>query len=366
MRGQSGASDSAAAWGHGAGRRLSLDGDTAPGAAGQASGQHSMTLTARPPRAVSLYFTFMSRPVSRMVLIDLVERDDVRAVAAQRRARGGDRLDGRDGVALDAGDLHEAADRVAGQAEVVLHADLGGVLDLLGRAAEHRGHGAGRHRARRADLALAADLGARDRRGLLVDDADGAGGEQEADDAVAVGAAHEVRVVVQHGRDDARRTVRRGGDDASTGGVLLVDGQGVEGDPVHAPQRVVAGRLELQASGQLGRPAAHAQAAGQHALGGDAVAHALLHDLPDLEQALADLLLGAPRQLVLEHDPGDRLAGLLAVGEQLVAGAEGVRHGRRVLDDPRLPVGVLTDDEAAPHGVVGVLRHGRSGRRRAP
>jgi hypothetical protein len=33
--------------------------------------QHSMTLTARPPRAVSLYLTFMSAPVSRIVLMAL-------------------------------------------------------------------------------------------------------------------------------------------------------------------------------------------------------------------------------------------------------------------------------------------------------
>ncbi len=49
-------------------------------------------------------------------------------------------------------------------------------------------------------------------------------------------------------------------------------------------------RLELEAPGQLGRAAPHLQAAGQHALGGDAVAHALLHDAPDLEQAGADLV----------------------------------------------------------------------------
>src|SRR5690606_28252723 len=33
--------------------------------------QHSITFTARPPRAVSLYLTFMSLPGSRMVLITL-------------------------------------------------------------------------------------------------------------------------------------------------------------------------------------------------------------------------------------------------------------------------------------------------------
>ena len=33
--------------------------------------QHSITFNARPPRAVSLYFVFMSAPVSRMVLMTL-------------------------------------------------------------------------------------------------------------------------------------------------------------------------------------------------------------------------------------------------------------------------------------------------------
>src|SRR4249919_230875 len=66
----------------------------------------------------------------------LVERDAVLAVAAQCHARGIDRLHRAHRVALDAGDLHQAADRIASQAEVVLHADLGGVLHLPERTAE--------------------------------------------------------------------------------------------------------------------------------------------------------------------------------------------------------------------------------------
>jgi hypothetical protein len=53
------------------------------------------------------------------------------------RERGGrDGLDGAEAVRLDAGDLDEAAHGVAGHAEMVLERDLGGVLDLLGRAAQ--------------------------------------------------------------------------------------------------------------------------------------------------------------------------------------------------------------------------------------
>src|SRR4051794_37016588 len=53
----------------------------------------------------------------------LVQGDVVPTVATDGHARGGDGLDRADGVALDARDLHQPADRVAGEAEVVLDAD---------------------------------------------------------------------------------------------------------------------------------------------------------------------------------------------------------------------------------------------------
>src|SRR4249919_196038 len=69
-------------------------------------------------------------------LDDLVERDPVLAVTTQRHARGVDRLHRTHRIALDAGNLHQAADGIAGQAEVVFHADLGRVLDLAERSAQ--------------------------------------------------------------------------------------------------------------------------------------------------------------------------------------------------------------------------------------
>src|SRR5688572_5450490 len=77
----------------------------------------------------------------------LVERNLVRAVAAQREPRRVDRLDRAHRITLDAGNLHEARDRVAGEAEVVLHADLGCVLDLRVRGAEGGREPGRRHRA---------------------------------------------------------------------------------------------------------------------------------------------------------------------------------------------------------------------------
>src|SRR4029453_1326063 len=69
----------------------------------------------------------------------LVQRDVVPAVATDGHARRGDRLDPAGGVALDARDLHQAPDRVAGEPEVVLDADLGGVLDLFRGSADDLG-----------------------------------------------------------------------------------------------------------------------------------------------------------------------------------------------------------------------------------
>src|SRR5919112_3521020 len=75
----------------------------------------------------------------------LVQRDVVPAVPAHGHPRRGDGLDRTHRVALDAGDLHEPADRVAGETEVVLDADLGGVLHLLRRPPDDLGEAGGGH-----------------------------------------------------------------------------------------------------------------------------------------------------------------------------------------------------------------------------
>ena len=97
-----------------------------------------------------------------------------------------------DRVAFDAGDLHQPADRVAGQPQVVLDTDLGRVLDLLRGAAEDLGEPRGRHGASRPDLTLAAHLGTGDGGTLLEQDPDRGGGEQESDHPVVVGAGDEL------------------------------------------------------------------------------------------------------------------------------------------------------------------------------
>ena len=157
----------------------------------------------------------------------------MRAVAAQCHARGVDGVDGGYGVALYARYLHKAADGVAGKPEVVLHGDLGGVLNLHGVAAHELGKSASRHGAGAADFALAANFSSRDRGVLFVQDADGASGEQKAFDASYVSAGEEVVVIVQYGWDDTGGAVGGSGDHAPASGVLFVDRERVQVDPVN-------------------------------------------------------------------------------------------------------------------------------------
>ena len=210
-------------------------------------------------------------------------------------AGGVDGFDGAHGVAFNAGDLDEAADGVAGHAEVVLHGDFGGVLDLSVGAAEGGGETAGGHGAGDADFALAADFGAGDGSVLFVEDADGGGGEEEAEEAGFGGSWDEVGVVVGDGGDDAGRAVGGGGDDATAGGVFFIDGHGVDGDPIEGGEGV-GGFLFLlffaEAGGEAMGAAADVEAAGEDAFGDDAAGDAGLHDAPDFEDAMVDLLRG--------------------------------------------------------------------------
>ena len=159
-------------------------------------------------------------------------------VASQGHAHRIDGLDRAHGIALDARYLHQSANRVAGQAEVVFHADFGGVFHLLHRAAQHFTQGAGGHGTGDANLTLTADFGAGDRGVFLVQNADRGGRQQKAYDAVFVGTGDETHVVMQHRRDDSGCTIGGRGDHASAVGVFFVDRQGVQVDPVQHRQRI--------------------------------------------------------------------------------------------------------------------------------
>ncbi|MNG24690.1 hypothetical protein D3C84_1094480 [compost metagenome] len=79
----------------------------------------------------------------------------MRTVTAQRHLCGIDRFHRCDGVALDAGYLHQATDRVTGQPKVVFQTNFRSVFHLLGTGAENFCQAGSGHRASRTDFALA-------------------------------------------------------------------------------------------------------------------------------------------------------------------------------------------------------------------
>jgi hypothetical protein len=135
------------------------------------------------------------------------------------------------------------------------------------------------------------------------------GCQQEVDDAC--GRWHPARTACSNAARPARCRPRHwwGSDHAATGGVFFVDRQRVEVDPVQHLQAGRAGRPRGWNCQRLVqpcvRPALDLEAAGQQALRAAATAHAVLHDLPDAQQARVDLGIAAPVPLVAPHDLRD-------------------------------------------------------------
>ena len=159
---------------------------------------------------------------------------------------------------------------------------------------------------------------------------------------------------MEHGWDDAGGAVGGRRDHPAPHRVLLVDGNGVDVDPIHDIQRVLEVGLRVlhQLAVDLGCAAAHLHPARQDAVGQAAPAHALLHDVPDLEQPGPHLGFRAPGLFVLQHDLADGLVVAFAEVEQLVAGVEGVGQDGVIVLDAFVARGRVVHHEAAAHGVV--------------
>ena len=80
------------------------------------------------------------------------------AVTPQCHPGRADSLDSAHGVAFYAGHLHQATDRVTGQAKIVFHGYFRRVFNLLRCATQGVGEGARGHGTGRSHLTLAAHL----------------------------------------------------------------------------------------------------------------------------------------------------------------------------------------------------------------
>jgi len=126
-------------------------------------------------------------------------------------------------------------------------------------------------------------------------------------------------VIHQHGRDDARRTVGRCGDDAAKGCIFLIDGHGKAADELENPRKIHpalpdqanpfpcigSGKVAEQLlSDPVGAPA-YLKTTGQVTGGVAAAEYGLPHNLPNVQEAGIDLGMAAPGALVAAHHPGN-------------------------------------------------------------
>ena len=243
----------------------------------------------------------------------------------------------------------------------MFHGDLGGVLDLLVRAAEQVHEARGGHGCGRADLALTPRFGARDARVRLDEPAHNGRDEQKLlAREVGVGHADDVDRVPHDRRDDARRPVRRRRHHATTRGVLLIDGDRVSLQPLERAVALARRVEHAKVVSHPGCPARHPQPARQDARGAQAGVDAVVHRACDGAQRRARCRLTAQSGLVGACELRDAQPVLAAEAQQLIGRVEPVRHLGRASSRPG--VVAVTLDEAAAHRVVGLVGNHGAGR----
>ena len=141
---------------------------------------------------------------------DFVERHAVTAIGECREDVGVECSGGGEGITFDARNLHQAADRVASHAEVVLKSHLAGVFDLCHAASEELTGGTGSHSAGHSHFTLAPYFGARYRGVGFHDIANQSGGYQGALDAPVVEFVALVKMIQCCGQHSARAAGWRG------------------------------------------------------------------------------------------------------------------------------------------------------------
>ena len=194
--------------------------------------------------------------------------------------------DGGNGVALDAGDLHQAADGVAGEAQMMLHGNFRGIFHLVQVLLVQFCQSGGSHGAGSADLGLAAALCAGNGGVGLGQIADDAGGGQTTADLL-IGEALGDLGVLQNSGENTTGAAGGGGDHGAVVGILLGYSIGIGGDPLEFDEGGLmdSGVLFEEVLGL----ALDIEAAGQDAFLGKTFVNGVFHGQPDFHQEVPDL-----------------------------------------------------------------------------
>ena len=209
----------------------------------------------------------------------------------------------------------------------MFHGHFGGVFHLFRCSADNFGICPRRHRTRYADFALAADVRAGNRCVSFVQNADGAGSQQEVLDTRLVGVRIKFAEIVQDGRNNACRAVGRCGYDAAAGGIFFIDSHGVH----HRPKLGIddfALAQDFEFGRQLRRAAAHVQAARQLPFRTQAALDAVFHHIGHGSHTAAHFhfIATCQRCFIGQHDFGNIQLVQTALCQQLITVFVWIRH----------------------------------------
>ena len=174
-------------------------------------------------------------------LDDLVQRHKMLAVPRQRQPHRINRLVGTNGIALNTRNLHQPANRITSQPQVMLHRNFSGILNLLRRRATDFRKTRRRHGTSRTDLPLTTDFRAANRSILLAQRTDRRRRQKKADDPLLIRAGRMIKIIMQHRRNNARRPVGRSRHNSPAGGVLLIHGNRINIHPINHRKRISGG-----------------------------------------------------------------------------------------------------------------------------
>ena len=243
------------------------------------------------------------------------------------QSRGVDRLHCANGITLDTRHLHQPADRVAGQAEVMLHADLRRRGHLHRRCAPQGRESARRHGTGDANFALTAHLGTGNTRALFVKQADCPCRKEEC--APTIRARLFVvcdAIEPYHSRNDARRAIGRRGDHAPARGVFLVYGHGIAIEPVEQLFTLVRLGARGKLVPQVRRTPFDLQATRQYPALGEATVDALIHGLCNPVDTLERFITRSESVFVGQDQIRDRDVRRVARRQKLCCRTEIVRN----------------------------------------
>ncbi|ABX62243.1 Conserved hypothetical protein [Brucella canis ATCC 23365] len=291
-----------------------------------------------------------------------IKRHEMLAIPLDRKRSSRNGLDRTKRIALDARHLNQPGNRIACHAKVMFQRNFRRIFNLLRRAAQNGRKARSRHGRCRADFALTPHF--RTGNGCIVlDDAANSGRcQQKIANALLVRIAMEMEIITQHCGNHTRSSVCGRRHHPATGSVLLVDGHGVNRQPVIGEQRVAAivTPVFLKLVMQLARAPPHIQPARHDTIAAEPTLNAIAHRAPYPVQAMIQINARHATFFVCALHLCNRKTAGVSHFEHFGCIAERIRHIGPVVDLVATGLHAAQffrcNDETAANGKIGTAQ----------